>query len=46
MIYSTYYALKEKNIDIIFASTTPLTIGIPAWILKNYLIKMQNLSLK
>jgi hypothetical protein len=31
MIYSTYYALKEKNIDIIFASTTPLTIGIPAY---------------
>lgn len=34
MIYSTYYALKEKNIDIIFASTTPLTIGIPAYFKK------------
>ena len=34
MIYSTFISLKVKNVDIIFASTTPLTIGIPAYIKK------------
>lgn len=38
MIYSTMLALKEKNIDIIYASTTPLTIGIPA-LIKTYFNK-------
>lgn len=33
MIKSTLIGIKEKNIDIIFATSTPLTIGIPAIII-------------
>jgi len=31
---STAIAIKQKNIDIVFATSTPLTIGIPALLLK------------
>jgi len=34
MFYATIFTLKEKKVDIIFASTTPLTIGIPAYFKK------------
>jgi len=32
MIFSTYYVLKEKDVDLIYATSTPLTIGVPALI--------------
>jgi len=38
MLYSTIFALKEKNVDILFASSTPLTIGLPA-LIKNFFNK-------
>ena len=34
MVKSTWIALKTKNIDLIIATSTPLTIGFPALILK------------
>lgn len=34
MYKSTVIALKQKNIDLVFATSTPLTIGIPALVLK------------
>ena len=34
MFKTTLYALKEKNIDLVFATSTPLTVGFPALILK------------
>ena len=34
MIKSTVIALKQKNVDIVFATSTPLTVGFPALILK------------
>ncbi|MCD8400506.1 glycosyltransferase family 4 protein [Tenacibaculum finnmarkense] len=34
MIKSTYIALKVKNIDLVIATSTPLTIGFPALVLK------------
>ena len=34
MIKATFFALKEKNIDLIFATSTPLTVGFPALVLK------------
>lgn len=34
MYYSTIQGLKEKDIDLVFATSTPLTIGIPALMLK------------
>ena len=30
MFYSTLFALREKNVDTVYASSTPITIGIPA----------------
>lgn len=30
MIFSTFFALKEKRIDLVFSTSTPLTIGFPA----------------
>lgn len=34
MIRSTRIALKEKNVDLVIATSTPLTIGFPALVLK------------
>lgn len=34
MLKSTVIALKQKNIDLVIATSTPLTIGFPALILK------------
>lgn len=34
MILSTFISLREKNVDLIFATSTPLTVGIPALINK------------
>jgi glycosyltransferase involved in cell wall biosynthesis len=34
IIFSTIAGLFEKNIDIIYATSTPLTVGIPAIIIK------------
>ncbi|WP_324027970.1 glycosyltransferase family 4 protein [Maribacter sp. BPC-D8] len=36
MFFSTYLALKEKNIDFVIATSTPLTIGFPALVLKKF----------
>jgi glycosyltransferase involved in cell wall biosynthesis len=36
MLISTYLALKEKNIDFVIATSTPLTIGFPALVLKKF----------
>lgn len=38
MILSTRFALKEKDIHLVFATSTPLTIGIPA-LIKRWLHK-------
>ncbi|MDQ3292533.1 MAG: glycosyltransferase family 4 protein, partial [Bacteroidota bacterium] len=35
MFLSTWIGLRQKNIDLVFATSTPLTIGIPALIIKN-----------
>ena len=32
MFMSSYYLLKEKNVDAVFATSTPLTVGFPALI--------------
>lgn len=34
MFRSSYYALKEKNVDLVIATSTPLTVGFPALLLK------------
>ena len=34
MIASTFYSFKTKKVDIVYATSTPLTIGFPALILK------------
>ncbi|MCK5028111.1 MAG: glycosyltransferase family 4 protein [Bacteroidales bacterium] len=34
MLKSSYYALKEKGIDMVYATSTPLSVGVPALILK------------
>lgn len=34
MFFSTIIALKEKDVKLVFATSTPLTIGFPALILK------------
>ena len=34
MFKASFFALKEKNIDLIFATSTPLTVGFPALVLK------------
>jgi len=36
MLYSTITGIKEKNIDSVIATSTPLTIGFPALILKMF----------
>lgn len=36
MIRSTRYALKEKDVSLLIASSTPLSIGFPALILKKF----------
>ncbi|WP_123803520.1 glycosyltransferase family 4 protein [Maribacter sp. 4G9] len=48
MLVSTYLALKEKNIDFVIATSTPLTIGFPALVLKkikriSYLFEVRDL---
>ena len=48
MIKATFFALKEKNIDLIFATSTPLTVGFPALVLKKikkipYLFEVRDL---
>ena len=40
MTISTVVSLRQKNIDLIFATSTPLTVGIPALI--NKLIRRHN----
>lgn len=32
MFMSSYYLLKEKKVDVVFATSTPLTVGLPALI--------------
>jgi len=34
MFRATYYSLKEKNVDLVFATSTPLTVGVPALVKK------------
>lgn len=34
MLKSTHYAFLQKNIDLVFATSTPLSVGIPALIMK------------
>ena len=34
MLKSTYYALLQENIDLVFATSTPLSVGFPALIIK------------
>jgi len=34
LIISTFIGLKEKDVDLVYSTSTPLTIGIPAIILK------------
>lgn len=36
MLLSTKVALKEKNIDLVIATSTPLTVGFPALVLKKF----------
>lgn len=48
MLKSTHEALKVKNIDLVIATSTPLTIGFPALILKKikkipYLFEVRDL---
>ena len=34
MFKSTYYAFLQKNIDLVFATSTPLSVGFPALLIK------------
>lgn len=34
MVKSTFIAFKQKDIDLVFATSTPLTVGFPALVLK------------
>jgi hypothetical protein len=34
MFKSSFYSLKEKEVDLVIATSTPLTVGFPALILK------------
>ena len=34
MLKSCYYTLKEKGVNLVFATSTPLTVGVPALIMK------------
>jgi glycosyltransferase involved in cell wall biosynthesis len=48
MLKSTYEALKVKNIDLVIATSTPLTIGFPALVIKKikkipYLFEVRDL---
>jgi len=48
MVVSTYIALRQKNIQLVFATSTPLTIGFPALILKwfkgkNFIFEVRDL---
>lgn len=48
MLKSTIYAMKMKNIDMVIATSTPLTIGLPALALKKlkkipYLFEVRDL---
>lgn len=36
MLKSTYYAFLEKKIDIVFATSTPLSVGFPALLLNKF----------
>lgn len=36
MFKSTKVALRQKDVDLVFATSTPLTIGIPALVLKKF----------
>ncbi|WP_339839811.1 glycosyltransferase family 4 protein [uncultured Maribacter sp.] len=36
MLVSTHIALKQKDIDFVIATSTPLTIGFPALVLKKF----------
>ncbi len=36
MLIASYIALKEKHIDLVIATSTPLTIGFPALVLKKF----------
>jgi glycosyltransferase involved in cell wall biosynthesis len=48
MIKSSYYALSEKKVDLVIATSTPLTVGFPALVLKkikgiSYLFEVRDL---
>ncbi|WP_442267254.1 glycosyltransferase family 4 protein [Tenacibaculum sp. ZS6-P6] len=48
MMKSSYYSLREKNVDLVIATSTPLTIGFPALVLKKlkripYLFEVRDL---
>lgn len=48
MLRATFVALKEKNVDLVIATSTPLTIGFPALVLKKvrkipYLFEVRDL---
>ena len=34
MFKSTYYSFRQKNVDLVFATSTPLSVGFPALIIK------------
>jgi len=34
VLWSTVFAFREKGVDLVYASSTPITIGIPALLLK------------
>jgi len=36
MMYSTLYAFKLKKVDLVIATSTPLTVGFPALVLKYF----------
>jgi glycosyltransferase involved in cell wall biosynthesis len=48
MILSTFISFKQENIDLVFATSTPLTVGFPALLLKKikkipYLFEVRDL---
>ncbi|MHC4617638.1 MAG: glycosyltransferase family 4 protein [Planctomycetota bacterium] len=34
LVFATYTGLREQGVDVIYATSTPLTVGIPAMIIK------------
>ncbi|MDQ4140404.1 MAG: glycosyltransferase WbuB, partial [Bacteroidota bacterium] len=34
MVVSTWLGLKEKNVDLVYATSTPLSVGVPALFIK------------